>query len=373
MPQEQLDGEAISAVLDRRRRRRIVIGVVAVMAVAAGGAVVVTYDRNSGQTDPIVTVPTGTVEVTEGTLVARTSVSGTLGYAGSYTAVNQASGSYTYLPPVGRTVSQGDVLYRVDEKPVVFFMGTVPMYRDLDRDLKGRDVQQLNAALVAAGYDADGRLEAGSSRYTWATASAVRDLQKHLHVERTGRVSKSDVVFAGTSKLRVASLAGQVGGSAATGSAVLTGSSTDRHVTVGVDASLQSRLKAGEKVTLTLPTGKTVDGAVSSVGTVVTKTSSGGSQITVIIKPSKTSDTGRLDQAPVGVSIITESVDNVLMVPVNALLALLGGGYGIEVVEPSGVRKLAPVELGLFDDTAGTVQITGNAVAAGQKVVVPTT
>jgi hypothetical protein len=61
------------------------------------------------------------------------------------------------------------------------------------------------------------------------------------------------------------------------------------------------------------------------------------------------------------------------MVPVNALLALLGGGYGVEVVDASGVHKLTPVELGLFDDTAGTVQITGNALAAGQKVVVPTT
>src|SRR5689334_8441388 len=102
LPEEQLDGQAISTVLDRRRRRRrIVIGVVAVMAVAAGGAVVVTYDRNAGRTNPIVTVPTGTVEVTKGTLVARTSVSGTLGYAGSYPVVNQAAGSYTTLPPVG--------------------------------------------------------------------------------------------------------------------------------------------------------------------------------------------------------------------------------------------------------------------------------
>jgi len=58
-------------------------------------------------------------------------------------------------------------------------------------------------------------------------------------------------------------------------------------------------------------------------------------------------------------------------VPVNALLALAGGGYAIEVVGAAGVHRLLAVTLGLFDDAAGLVQVNGSGVRAGQRVVVP--
>ena len=76
--------------------------------------------------------------------------------------------------------------------------------------------------------------------------------------------------------------------------------------------------------------------------------------IEVDVKPDHAAATGRLDQAPVDVSITTATVRNVLAVPVNALLALAGGGYAVEEVESSGVRRLVGVSVGLFDDAAGT-------------------
>jgi hypothetical protein len=82
---------------------------------------------------------------------------------------------------------------------------------------------------------------------------------------------------------------------------------------------------------------------------------------------------GRLDQAPVQVSITTSSVDNALVVPVNALLALAGGGYAVEVVGAGGVHRLVTVDLGLFDDAEGLVQVSGTGVHAGQQIVVPST
>jgi multidrug efflux pump subunit AcrA (membrane-fusion protein) len=75
----------------------------------------------------------------------------------------------------------------------------------------------------------------------------------------------------------------------------------------------------------------------------------------------------------VNVSITTESVQDALAVPIDALLALAGGGYAIEEVQPNGVHRLLPVTLGLFDDEAGDVQISGPELAAGQRVVVPST
>ena len=80
--------------------------------------------------------------------------------------------------------------------------------------------------------------------------------------------------------------------------------------------------------------------------------------------------TGRLDQAPVTVSIVSQSVKNVRTVPVNALLAQ-PGGYSVEVVGADGTHRLVPVTIGLFDDDAGLVQVTGPGLVAGQRVVVP--
>jgi hypothetical protein len=71
------------------------------------------------------------------------------------------------------------------------------------------------------------------------------------------------------------------------------------------------------------------------------------------------------------VSITTATVRGVLAVPVNALIALAGGGYAVEEVASAGVRKLVAVSVGLFDDAAGMVQVSGSGLAAGQRVVVP--
>ena len=70
-------------------------------------------------------------------------------------------------------------------------------------------------------------------------------------------------------------------------------------------------------------------------------------------------------------SITTATVRNVLAVPVSALLALAGGGYAVENVEPSGVHRLVAVGVGLFDDAAGMVQVSGNELTAGQRIVIP--
>ena len=83
--------------------------------------------------------------------------------------------------------------------------------------------------------------------------------------------------------------------------------------------------------------------------------------------------TGNLDQAPVEVSITNASVNNALVVPVDALISLSSGGYALEVVGAHGVHSYESVSLGLFDDADGLVQVSGSQVQAGQKIVVPNT
>jgi hypothetical protein len=114
---------------------------------------------------------------------------------------------------------------------------------------------------------------------------------------------------------------------------------------------------------------------VTSVGKVATTPSNesgpGTPTITVQITPTNPRATGTLDQAPVQVAITTRTVHNGLVVPVNALLALSGGGYAVEVVNADGTHRLVRVSPGLFDDVSELVQVTGSGLAAGQHVVVP--
>jgi hypothetical protein len=171
---------------------------------------------------------------------------------------------------------------------------------------------------------------------------------------------------------RVTSVAGTLGGPA--GGAVLKASSTRRQVVVNLDANLQSQVTVGETVTITLPNGRTTPGHITSVGKVATAPASGSnstSTVEVDITPTRASATGTLDQASVQVAIITATARNALVVPVNALLALSGGGYAVEVVAADRVHRLVPVQLGLFDDAEGLVQVTGSGLAAGKRVVVP--
>jgi hypothetical protein len=161
---------------------------------------------------------------------------------------------------------------------------------------------------------------------------------------------------------------------------VLSVTSTRRQVTIALDAAQQSQLEVGDPVVITLPDNSTTPGRVSYVGTVATTPSSdqggggGGSgtpTIEVDVTPTDPAATGHLDQAPVNVSITTASITRALVVPVNALLALANGGYALEEIGSGGAHQLVAVDLGLFDDQDGLVQVTGSGLAAGQRVVVP--
>ena len=68
--------------------------------------------------------------------------------------------------------------------------------------------------------------------------------------------------------------------------------------------------------------------------------------------------------------ITTEGVESALSVPVTALVGKSGGGFAVEVVRDGGRRELVAVQLGLFDTTAGRVEVEGE-LREGDQVVVP--
>ena len=320
---------------------------------------------------------TTTEKVIRGTLSSRTSVGGSLGYAGDYAVPAQGHGTITGLPAVGHVIRQGQVLYQVDGQPIVLLYGSTPAYRSLAQgadasNVTGKDVQQLNRDLVALGYASSSDVDPSSDEFSWATKAAIKELQASLGVKQTGRLDLGQVVFLPTAA-RVTSVPATIGSPA--GGTILKATSTTRQVTVNLDAAQQSQIKVGDTVTITLPNGRTTPGRVRSVGKVATTPATGSDStptVEVDIAPTDAAATGSLDKAPVQVAIITDTARNALVVPINALLALAGGGYAVEVVRGDGLHHLVPVSTGLFDDAAGLVQVTGAGLAAGQRVVVPT-
>jgi HlyD family secretion protein len=315
--------------------------------------------------------PTGLQPVTRQDLSSQTQVAATLGYAGSYSVVNQAQGTITSLPSEGQVVSQGQVLYRVDGAPVVLLYGTTPAYRSLSEDLTGTDVEELNADLVALGYVTSPDIPSGTDEFTSWTKYGVEKLQAAVGVTENGTLALGQALFE-PSAVRVTSVSASLGAPVGPGQSVISATSTTRQVSITLDADQQSEVAVGDKVTITLTNNDATPGVISSVGTVATTGQSGGSPtITVLVNPTDPAATGRWDQAPVDVTITTGSVINALVVPVDALLAQSKGGYAVEVVDPDDIHRLVPVTLGLFDDAGGLVQVTGTSLAAGQRIVVP--
>ena len=313
-------------------------------------------------------------------LSATTPVTATLGYADAYSVTGQGGGTLTWLPSPGQVIRQGQALYKTGNgSPVVLMYGRVPDWRNLDEGTTGADVSQLNHDLVALGYASRADVVAlGWDYYSWETAAGVQNLEARLGTATPpGSLSLGQVVFE-PEALRVAQVTGQLGGQA--NGPVLTATSDQHVVTIQLDASQQSQVQAGDKVTVTLPDGAVTPGVVSSVGTVATTTpgpggSGGTTTIPVQVKLTDPGAAGTLDQAPVTVYITTASVRNALAVPVTALVAQVreegeaGGGYDVEVAEAGNTRRWVPVTPGIFDDNSGLVQVTG-ALAPGQRVVV---
>ena len=95
-------------------------------------------------------------------------------------------GTYTELPELGQVISQGQVLYRVNDSPVVLLYGSTPAYRTLSAGATGADVAELNADLVALGYATSAQLSPTSASFGSATTTAVEKLQAALGVTQNG-------------------------------------------------------------------------------------------------------------------------------------------------------------------------------------------
>jgi hypothetical protein len=346
-------------------------------ALVIGGALVASGPARATPSPQVPATNTATVE--RGKLEDVVSAHGTLTFAGRpdgapYTAINWARGIYTDLPTQGDKVACGDVLYRVDERPVLLLCGAVPAYRALRRGEVGPDVRELNANLHALGDDTGFETSPDTTAFTANTETALRVLQKRMGQEVTGALGIGDAIFLPGS-LRIGKVSGALGGPAQPGTEVFDATSDAPVVRVDLDPSQQGAVRIGDTAQIVLPDNGVISGKVARLGNLATVAAGQGANAQVAIIPvdislDNASAASGFDGAPVQVDIATAGVENALSVPVVALVGKPGGGFAVEVVRANGQRELVAVKLGLFDTAGGRVQVEGH-LHVGDRVVVP--
>ena len=310
-----------------------------------------------------------TATVERGPLSAVVSLNGTLGYrarsdGSPYSVINQAHGTYTALPEVGAKIGCGSVLYRVDDRPVLLLCGAMPAYRDVHEGDAGRDVRQLNRNLHLAG-----------KRFTARTRTALERLQRRKGLDATGKLELGDAVFL-PRPLRIAKVAGELGGAARPGAQIAQATADALHVRVDLDASQQGEVKKGDRAEVTLPGNTSAKGKVARLGRFAQAPQgkdaavAAAATVPAFISLDDPGAARGLESAPVQVDVMTEGVERALSVPVTALVGKAGGGLAVEVVRAGGQRELVAVRAGLFDDAHGRVEVEG-ALRQGEHVVVP--
>ncbi|WP_306369441.1 peptidoglycan-binding protein [Nocardiopsis sp. CC223A] len=367
--------EPETAERPRRRRRGLGWLLAALAALTALGALAAFMlwgppPSSDGDAAPR---PEATAHVERTTLERRETLDGTLGHPGAGSFFARSDGVLTRMPEVGTELSAGDRAWEIDGRPTILLRGDVPAHRTLEPGVGGEDVRRFEQALSELGYGGF----TVDDEYTALTAEAVKNWQRNTRgMEVTGTVDPARIWYT-PGPVRVTSHEVAVGSNVAPGTALLDTAATERVVRIDLDVDDRDLVAEGDEVTVGMPGGGTVTGEVASVGTVA-ETGDDGQEgvpgeegratVEVLVRLPDDAE-GFLDRAPVTVEVQGQSREDVLAVPVGALIALSGGGYGVSVVDADGTVSDVPVETGWFSD--GLVEVTGDGIDEGTEVVVP--
>ncbi len=350
------------------RRRLLIATACSVAALAAGGGLTAAFAIGDEPAPQKKRVDVATAAIERGKLQGTSSAVGTLSFGGSRNVASGAGGVVTALPTPGATVKLGEALFAVDNQSVFVMYGGLPAWRSFETGMAdGPDITALEESLTTLGYF-DGEANA---TFDWLTRAAIKRWQKATGQEQSGSIPLGRIEFT-AGEVRVSELSAAVGDRIGPGSPLVAVTETTKVVNVDLRLADQQLAAVGVKVTIDLPDGAHTGGTVASVGVPTEKDGSNG-RTDVVIPVSIALDdpaaTGALQQASVTVRFPSELRENVLSVPVGALLALDGDRFGVEAVGADGATTRIPVTTGLF--AAGRVEISGAGVREGRKVVVP--
>ena len=413
----------------RRPRTTVVVVTLAVLLTGGVGAGLVWAGSGGGQdTASKNTLRVKTVAVTRTNLSDTRQMEGTLGFGASRSLKGADGGRVTWLPAVGTTVKRGKQLYRVDDRPVVVFYGSTPMYRRLDTvGSVGRDVRVVADNLRALGYDigtqptpgtlvqpeapretaapgtsapkgretaekdpAPGssgspdagkgaaepagpssaapspiRVKRGDGVLTASLIAAIKRWQPTAGMQPTGVLDIPDVVVT-VGAVRVGNLKARLGDDSSAD--VMTVTATDKTVTVPVDALDMGTIQRNEQVGVTLPDQSTTAGKVEEISTII---NSAGDEGGADGSPAQLNVTVSLKdlRAVRDVDAAKVQVQFEAETRKNVLVVPIGALLalsegGYGVQIPGG--KLVAVRTGLF--AKGLVEVSGSGITEGTKV-----
>ena len=349
--------------------------VAAAALLAVGALTMSACQGSSASSDAPQSFDGATATVERGDLVGETTVQGNLRYADSYVQKSAFNGVITALPTPGTTLGQGDHVYTVAGTNAYLLHGAVPAWRAFEEGMSdGQDVVQLETALSALGYFE----QTPNGHFDWNTIVAIKKWQKDLSLPQDGTLPLGSVLFA-PEDLRVGALKARVGDTATTETELFTASSSRQIVSANLKLSDQALGVVGNSVTIRLPgSAKSTTGTISAVEPPTDKPGDASSSnkeaskeriVPVTITPDDPSALEGLQEASVSLGFTSESRSGVLSVPLGALVALSADQFGVEVVDEAGSITRVPVTVGLF--AGDRVEVSGDGIAEGQRVVVP--
>jgi hypothetical protein len=143
-----------------------------------------------------------------------------------------------------------------------------------------------------------------------------------------------------------------------------------QRVRTSIEVADQELITIGSNVKIELPDKSIVSGTIREIGDIAVwpqGDQTGNPFLEVSVSINGDIVFHQWTGAVVTVSITQMLVKEVLAVPIPSLVALLGGGYGLEIFEGDSIRLVA-VETGVYDD--GWVEVLGDDLAEGTEVVV---
>ena len=276
----------------------------------------------------------------------------------------------------GETIVEGDIVYVADDLPITAVVAPDGIERELRNGVDdGDDVLAVESMLVELGYDASGDLVV-DTEFDDATDTAVREWQEDLQntyedIRVDGRIGPDDLFVVAEGEI-VGSVTEHDTAILASGTELwsTTTATTARQIETEIAVSDQDRLALGTVVDVEFPDGTIVVGTVSDVATTTTvDPTNPDAEATIAVTLDLTEipeSAAELVEVDVVVKLVDELAEDVVIVPVGALVARGDGVFAVEALTTTGTTFIT-VEPGMFDD--GFVEVEG--LQAGVQVVVP--
>ncbi len=340
-----------------KRALAIVVGV-AVLAAAIYGIVIVTDDEEVTEEQVIVIDEVGRATLQD-TVIVRGSVAREARFALAGVSAQRVT---EVGVEVDAEVADGDLLFRLDGRPMLAVTGTTPYWRPLQRFVEdGPDVEMLERFLDEAGYS-PGTV---NEEFTNITEDALEDWQEDHGYPVDGRFLPTDLAVQDW-PATVGEVAVELGDSIGPGQPLVSFVEQDLAVSIAVDPTDRSRLDVGLPVLITVTASDVeADGTITELADAPEVDGQGVERY-----PGEVVATGQLDLvegAAVRVEVTLAEVTDALVVPVASVSLNGSGEEEIRILAEDGTIERVPVVTGL---TEGALVEVIDGLDGSEQVVV---